>query len=137
MTPPANTYANFVSALAALEVSGVNRRYAYPPGSIENLPASFPMLPAGDEAPLTFGASGGNLTMRCQFIVVYKAQAQGKPEDDYPAVVALLDSLSAALRAAVGTICKGKLTWTARVGEASLGNVAYWAVIADVSGQSF
>jgi hypothetical protein len=130
------TYAEFVSGLAGLEIEGVTRQFDYPPPSLNkaDLPASFPLLPSGSEGALTFQAHGGWPTFKCELIIAYMPVAQSTQAENFAGAVALMDPVAEALRDAVGTFCKGKVTWDIRQTVVTVAGIDYWAVQATVVG---
>jgi hypothetical protein len=130
------SYADFVSGLAGLEITGVSRQYDHPPASINSadFPLSFPLLPSGSEGALTFQAHGGWPTFKCELIIVYQAVGQSRHDDNFTGTVALIDNVAEALRGAVGTFCKGKVTWDIRQTVVTVAGADYWAVQATVVG---
>lgn len=106
------TFAEFAADLTGMQVTGVQRVFTTPPEVLNSaqLPALFPMLPAGDQAPLTFGQSeyGGSRTL--DLWVPIRASGAGTLASYYPAMTAMMDSLDAALRALDATVAY-RLTW--------------------------
>lgn len=128
------TYADFVTNLGDLAVSGINRKYDAPPTSLNDLPAQWVQFPTGSEDALTFQAHGGWPTFTAQLIVAYESVVQSTQNANFTGTVAMMDAIAAKLQEAVGAIAKGKLTWSMRVGEVLVGELSYWAVIVDVTG---
>ena len=106
------TFAEFAGDLTGMTVTGVKRVFSSPPEALNSvqLPALFPMLPAGDQAPLTFGHGeyGGSRTL--ELWVPVKPSASSTLASCYPAMMAMMDSLDAALRALDATVAY-RLTW--------------------------
>lgn len=125
-----NTYSQFVSAVAALEIAGVPTRFSYPPASVAKTPCSFPMLPTGQEGALTIGANGGWPAQRVDLVVLYQAVAQSDPQANFEGCLTTMEAVSAALRAARFS----KLTWSMRQAVVTVAGVDYWAVVASVEG---
>jgi len=134
MTP--TTYASFVTAVSGLTITGVTRKYAYPPQSIgtADLPASFPLIPAGGDQPIIFN-QGGNLghVMRMDFVIAYEPTAQNTNQPNFTNTVTMMDSATTALRAMTRPT-QGAFSWTMRQGIVTIGNVEYWAVIVSLEG---
>ena len=128
------TYAQFVSALAAMNVTGVKRRYDAPPRQIStaDLPASYPRLPSGQEGPLTAQGQGGWPHFSAEYVILVEPVGQGQQAVNFASAVALIDNLSAAFRTAA--LAKGKNTWTIRQAAVAFSETtAFWAIIATVS----
>jgi len=130
------TYANFVSNLGDLSITGVTRAYDEPPTSLStaDLPALWVQFPVGEEGPLTFQAHGGWPTLRAQLVIAYEAVGQSTQAANFSGTVAMMDNIAKALHPAIGTVVKGKLTWTIRQGIVTVAGQDYWAVITDVEG---
>jgi len=127
------SYATFTAALAALSVTGVTRKFTYPPASVgtADLPAMYPALPRGLEGGFTFTGGGGWPQMFCDLIVLLEPVGQNTQSANYAATIAMVDNVSAALRAA--NIGRAKLNWeiTTNV-QVAVADSAYWAVITTV-----
>ncbi len=132
MTP--TTYASFVSAVAGLTITGVARKFTFPPPSTGDIPCSFPMIPAGGDDPIIFN-QGGNLghSMRMDFVVAYEATAQSTPDSNFNGCITMMDAATTALRAMTRPT-QGAFSWTMRQGIVTIGNVEYWAVIISLEG---
>jgi len=130
------TYADFVTNLGDLAVSGVTTLLDEPPLSLNtaDLPAQWVQLPEGDEGPLTVRTHGGWPVFRAQLIVALEPIAQETQSVNFAAAVDMMDNLSAALRPAIKTVCKGRMAWTVRVDVVEVAGHSYWATIADVEG---
>lgn len=130
------TYATYTAALAALSVSGVTRKYTEPPASIgtADLPAMWPSLPHGSETPLTFAGGGGWPVLVCDLVIAIEAVNQGTQAQNYAAMIAQLDYMNTALRAA--SIGRAKLSWTITANaQVQVADTTYWAVIATIEGR--
>lgn len=130
------TYANFVDALRDMTVTGIARKYESPPaGTIAtaDLPASFPMLPSGEETPLTLSGEGRHLMplMRCEMWYLFSPVAQGQANPNYEDTLGMMDHVAAALRSL--DVGKTRPNWTIEVAiyDASADATRpapYWAV---------
>ncbi len=129
------TYTAFTTALAALDVSGVARKYTEPPTSIGDLPCMWPGLPHGEERPLAFTGEGGWSSCICDLVIAVEAVGQNTQSANYASTMTAIDNLSAALRATT-TIGRAKLTWAISANvQVNVGGIPYWAVIATVEGR--
>ena len=130
------TYANFVTNLGDLSVTGVTRKRDEPPASLNtaDLPTMWVQFPIGEEGPITLAAHGGWPTFKAQLVVAYEAVGQNTQAANFSGTVAMMDNVASALRTAVGTVVKGKITWTIHQGSVTVAGNDYWAVIADVEG---
>ena len=127
------TYAAFVAYLAALTVSGVTRKFTYPPASLTtaDLPAQWPQLPKGEESALTFQTEGGWPTLTCDLVVALEPAAQDTQSANFTAATAMLDKISTALRGA--DIGRAPLEWRMEVAGVVVSGERYWAVVAHVT----
>lgn len=129
------SYAAFTTALAALSITGVKRKFTAPPASVDtaDLPAIWPGLPSAIEPQMTFATPGGWPAMKCDLVVALEPVVQNTQSANYAATVAMLDTLSGVLRTPANHIGRGPMTWTitANVQINVSGNL-YWAVIATV-----
>ena len=128
------TYVDFITNLGDLEVAGVHTRLDEPPASIDSadLPAQWVQFPSGEEDAYTFTAHGGWPTFKAQLIIAYEAISLSTQAANWKGTIALMDDIADTLRAAVGTVAKGKIIWALRVGEVTVGEHKYWAIIAEV-----
>lgn len=128
------SYAQFIAAVQALDVVGVNRKYPEPPQKFNSadLPCSFVWFPAGDNKPLTFGG-GNQLRARVlDFIIVY-ADATVTPDMPFTETVALMDAVETALSSL--RVGQSKPSWDIKsLLYQHTEDLRYWAVIATVSG---
>ena len=127
------TFTAFVTALANLSVTGVNRKYEYVPASLSDMPCQWPQIPTGENPLITFEGSGGWPVMRAELVVVVEAVAQNTQPGNFAATLAMMDNLSTALRGvAAGTLAKSKPTFAIRMAIVTVAQTDYWAAIATV-----
>lgn len=131
------TYADFVTDLGDLSITGVKRLYDEPPLSLNtaDLPSQWVQFPEGEENALTLGTHGGWPTFTAQLIIAYEAVAQSTQPSNWSGTVVLMDTVAAVLRNAVGTVAKGKLTWIINPVIVNVAGKDYWAVSAEVTGR--
>jgi hypothetical protein len=132
---PTATYAQFVTAVQALTVSGVNRKYTEPPQKFNSadLPCSFVWFPSGDNKPLTFGGGGEFKGRSLDFIVIY-AETAVTADMPFAATVAMMDAVETALNGL--SVGFSEPVWN--INSRLFNETAerrYWAVIATVSGK--
>lgn len=127
------TYASFLNGLRDLSVSGVTNLNE-PPASLASsaLPAKWVQLPEGTEPALTFGYNGGWTQFKADVVVAIVPNMQGTQNQNWTAAVAMLDTLTTALRGA--DVCLSELTWTMRQTGVAIGDAQYWAIVATVEG---
>lgn len=131
------TYTAFVTALSGLVVTGVTRRYTAPPASVStaDLPAQYPMLPTGDERPLTFAQGGmpGNVLMRCDLVIAFEPIAQGTHTSNFSGLLTLMDNARTAI-AGMTRPTDGPITCTFRMGIVTIAGGEYWALVIGFEG---
>jgi len=132
------TITAFTTALAGLTITGVTRKYTEPPASVNtaDFPISYPKRIEIVGEPLTFDYHGGWPTLRGDLIIIVNSTAQNTQEANYTLVQTLMDAADTTLRAAVGVIGKGPLTYSIRGGDTivNLAGTDYWAIIISVEG---
>ncbi len=130
------TYAQFVSALAGLTVTGVKRKFTSTPTQLStaDLPATYPRIPNASEGGLTAEGQGGWPTLTCDLVIVVEPMGQSRPSANFAATVSLIDNLNTALRGA--SLTKSKHSWTVRREGVNVdgGQTDYWALVATVTG---
>lgn len=130
------TYSEFVAGLANISVEGVKKVLSSPPTSLESgdLPTMWIGLPSGDSSPITFRANGGWPTLTCDIIIAVEPAGQDIQINNYDKTITILDNLSNALRSS--DIGRSALRWSISTNVTiNVSGVAYWAVIATVSGR--
>ena len=133
------TFTALVDSLEALTVTGVTKRYtAGPPAQLNSadLPAQWCDLPRGEERPAYAGAGGLDRTLTVDLRIAVEAVGQNLRINNWPAVVALMDSIATALRTWDQTTAPltGPCTWRSRLAVANIGGSDYWAVVTEISG---
>lgn len=137
MTP--TTLADFYMNLGNISITGVNRKFDYPPTALASpdLPAKWVQTPSAEEGPMTFGTHGGWPTLAGQLVIATASFSEGIQSQNYANVLAMSDAVLTALRSVDVTalnLGKARLTWTVSVGQVTVGGNPYWAVIADIQG---
>ena len=128
------TYTSFVGTLAALNVTAVSTRYAYPPQVIneDDLPIQYVRNPYGSEDSMTIQTAGGWPHIVCEIVIVTSPYMLDVSAADFAEMLTIMDNLSTALR---GTQpAKSPTTWEIRSEGVQIGMTFYWAVIATVRG---
>ena len=129
----------FVDALEAITVSNVKRAYTKgPPAKLEDadLPSQWVQFPSVSDEPFYYGVLGGWPTLRCQFVIAYEAVAQSTQGRNFDKTVDMIDSLDTAIRATTPTSSLSGLSWTVRQTVVTVAGVTYWAMVAEIEGQS-
>ena len=131
------TVAAFYTALNSLNVTGVTRRYAYEPNGIStaDMPAQWVRLPGNGLGIDSAFASASNDTSKersAELVIAVEAIGQETPGAATTALVAMADNLETALDGWDATR-PGYVNYTIAAGPVTVGQVAYWALIANVT----
>ena len=128
------TYAEFVTAVAGLSITGVNRQYTkeIDAAHTADLPVSFPRLPQGgtNEETMTTCTDDGK-TRSIELVILLEPVGQSTTPANFDATVAMADNVESAIDTAGNTIMPF-VTY-----DIAMNNTAvpgYWAVIATVTG---
>jgi len=133
------TYSTFITAIAGMTVSGVMRKYSEPPASINtaDLPCSYPDVPYGSDAVITFGVGamvGGQApNFVCNLVFPFEAVGQGTQGQNFSGLIALMDNIVTASRALTRPTA-GPMSFSLRTGIVSVSGNDYLAVIETWSG---
>lgn len=128
------TYTAYVTALEALTVSGVTRKFTQgQPNSLNtaDLPAQWVDLPRGESVPATC-AGDMTRTLTADLLIALEPVGQNQKPTNFDATVTMLDSLHTALDAAdlgADTIP----SWNSRLAIVTVNTIDYWAVITEVA----
>jgi hypothetical protein len=126
----------FVETLAALQVTGVKRRYKYPPLQLStaDLPASFVRPPNSDYDPMSICDDTAD-NMTCRLVIATEPTGQSTQPANYDLMLTMADNLNAAIKANYTDI-GALLTWTIAAQDAEpilIGGSAYWGVTATIT----
>lgn len=132
------TYTAFVTALAAMTVTGVTRKYTAPPASLgtADLPASFPMLASGNEVQLVFGngnVGGGQSNLICDLVFAIEPVGQGTQIQNFTAALTLIDAIVTASKALTRPTA-GPCAFNLKIGIVAVAGNDYWAIIESWTG---
>lgn len=124
--------AEVVTALASLEVAGVQRRTPHPPASLNaaDLPALWVQLPSSESGPPVVCTGERWPTLRVDVVAAVVPVAQSTAAESFAATLAMMDALAEALAAA--TIGPARLTWSIRQDVVAVAETVYWAAVATV-----
>lgn len=127
------TYRQVIDGVLALNVPGVKKVFPSPPAGLNtsDLPALWVQFPKGTESALTFGVNGGWTEFSLQLVIAFSPVSQGTQESNFDGTLAIIDNLTAALRA--GRTARGGMRWEISQGSVNVSGTDYWAVIADVT----
>lgn len=138
------SFYTFLSRLAAVTVSGVNRRYALAEGgpmslTTADLPAQWVTVPgiaawSGQEEPLCANQTEGARTHRAILVVAISPLTQDLVGANWVATVQMVDAVYDGLAAVYTTL--GKSLPTVQVvatPDIEVAGVKYWGVLATVS----
>jgi len=125
-------YVEVASALAALNVASVKRRFAHPPASLNaaDLPALWVQLPQGESGPPIVFTGERWPVLRVDVVIAVIPVAQSTVEASFAATLEMMDALAEALAAA--RVGPAPLTWSIRQDVVAVAEAAYWAVVATV-----
>ena len=128
------TYTEFYNNLKSLTVANIKTVYDSEPGTLvlDDLPAMWMQVPEGEEAPITFQAHGGWPTLSAAIVIAIDSVAHMDRERANVDSLMFMDNLTTALQAAGNSIAKGRVVWSIRKGEATLADLDFWAVQADI-----
>lgn len=128
------TYSAFLAALAALVVTGVTKRFTEPPAQLNSaqLPAQYVALPDGNANVATLTGSIDTLAVTAELRIAIEPLGQNTQNANWTKTVALLDATQAALVGAVDTLSLDE--WRIGVKVESIGDAAYWVIVATVTG---
>lgn len=128
------TYSSFLSALSSLVVTGVTKQFGEPPAQLNSaqLPAQYVALPDGNANVATLASNTDTLTITVELRIVIEPLGQNMQSANWTKTTALLDALQTAL---VGSVDALQLDeWRIGVQVASIGDAAYWVIVATVTG---
>lgn len=123
----------FVTGLGALQVAGVKSRRNFAPKSYNaaDLPLSYPRLPTPDASSVeSFMGEIGLRSVTAELVVVVEALALNMQPVNLATALALLDALHDTLTAHVEALQIDR--WEIRAEVDTLGEVAYWTLVASV-----
>ena len=130
------TYAQWVTGLAGLTVTGVVKKQAYPPQQVNDadLPLLFPRLPTGGNEVIALTGGMGLKEATAELVILTRPGLLSTQKTEFPILLGLLDAVETTLTAAVLTW--GLDRWSVRVEDITLGDGAtiYRAIIATVEG---
>ena len=136
--PTLPNWANWIAAIQALTVTGVDRHYDYPPESIDIADgvAAFPVLPSGTRGEQLSTCDNFGKSRSVGYVIIFEAAGQGTNEQNYAKTWALLDNLETALDG-LQTTTVNLIEYDLSVtGDYPIGNSNYWAIVASVTGRS-
>lgn len=131
-------YADFVTGLAALNVTGVTKKVESPPVQVNTaqLPMMFVRLPTGANQTALMTGSAGLKTATCELVILVEAQQQNTTPRNFALVLTLLDAMETALQAAAAADAVIE-NWNIRQDmEVTSETTFYWALVASVTGSA-
>ena len=128
------TYSAFLAGLAGLVVTGVTKRFSEPPAQLNNaqLPAQYVGLPSANTNVVTLTSLNDLLTVTAELRIAIEPLAQNMQSANWTKTVGLLDALQTALVANAAALALDE--WRIGVEVAAIGDVAYWVIVANVTG---
>ena len=135
--PTSITFREFVDALEAITVAGVERHFTRgPPTKLDQpmLPAKWVMNLQDTEAPLAFGNQGGNQTrISADIYIAVGPTVQNTQGANFDNAVDLMDALKTAIRAEGVCDYTRKLNFNTRLTVVAVAGIDYWMIICSVS----
>lgn len=133
--PVLTNNASFLSAIQAMNVTGVTRHYDEPPASVDIATgaAAFPTMPSGDRGEMITSCVAMSKSRNIGYVIIVEASGQGTQAQNYAKLAALMDALETSLDALTpGTF--NFLEYTIGTnGNYLIGDSAYWAIVADIT----
>ena len=129
------TYTQFVDAIQALTITGVNRKYEEPPRKFNtaDMPCSFCWFPSGDNNPLTLEGRTAAFRGRAADLIVVYATTEVTADAPFTDTIAMMDNVETALLTL--SVGQSKPTWTMRSQlYQETADRRYWAVVATIRG---
>ena len=136
--PALTNYANFLSAIQSMTVTGVDRHYDEPPASVDISAGecAFPTMPTGDRGDLVFSCIDSGKSRSIGYVIIVDGTEQGTQAQNYAKLATLMDNLETALDALTpGTFNFLDYTITT-TGNYPVGNSEYWAIVAEITVRS-
>lgn len=130
------TNAAWLDGIQAMTVTGVKRKYDYPPTSLStaDLPASWPLL-FDVNKQVVIGCNDLNKTRTCSFYIALEPIAQNRQAVNYEATITMLDNLETAIDAlTVMEFVDYRITAPFIINVAG---VEYWGVEANLTGSNY
>ena len=130
--------ANTHSTFAALNVTGVKRKYSYPPASVDLTegPAAFPIFGEANRGEQISTCINESKSHNLSYVVLVQATGQGTQSQNMSATITMMDNVATALDAlapnAFNFIDYG-VGWD---GNYPVSGSDYWAVIATITVRS-
>ncbi len=130
------TNAAWLAAIQAMTVTGVTRRYTYPPTSLatSDLPASWPNAFDIGRVSNVSTCVDLNKTRTCTYQIAIEPPPQNTQSANYEAAIALLDNLETALDAL--TIME-YVDYQIALSIITVGGQDYWGLEATLTGSNF
>lgn len=135
--PAVGSATKLIVALQSLSVAGVRNALAYPPESLNtaDLPAGFPALPSARLNEWTVSCREYNRITEVQYVVCYQPVGQSTNLENYPEIVFLMDTLTAALDALDGDTANF-IDYTLQATTYAVAGNDYWAIVANVTARN-
>lgn len=135
MTILVTSFTTLASELSSMSVAGVTRQYSEPPLSLNtaDLPASWPMLPSGDDEELVFCGHGGFPNRNLDMVYAFEAVGQSRQIENYAGTLTLIDAVETALCGLPNNFSKRGIAWTLNISIVAVAEITYWAVVASVA----
>lgn len=128
------TLAQWVTALAALDVVGVKREFASPPQQINaaDMPLSYPRLPANTDEVATFSGAMGLTAAEIELVIVICPAMLSSASVEFARTIALIDALRTTLVNATVSLGIDRFTIRQEKIIDAGSDTAYWGIVASV-----
>lgn len=126
------TNAEFIAAIQAMTVTGVDRHYDEPPASIDisDGECAFPLMPSTEQGDYVSTCINMSKARSVGYVIVVDGTGQGTQAQNYGKLAALMDNLETALDGLNQNFIQYSITTT---GDYLIGDSAYWAIVADIT----
>lgn len=130
------TNAQWMAAIQAMSVSGVTRRFTYPPTSLNtaDLPASWPQPFDVSRQGMVSTCDDLNRRRGCTYYVAIEPVPQNTQTANYEAMITMVDSLETAISAL--TVME-YVDFQIRTAIVTVAGIDYWALEVVMSGSNF
>jgi hypothetical protein len=129
------TATSFVGTLGGLTVTGVKKKYAFPPSQLDtaHMPCQFVRLPDSTTPIGTFSGAPQLDTVTAEIVIVIEPWAQSTNATSFALMLTMIDNLTAALKAEMAANQQIN-TWTISSRPTDVGTNEYWSLVATVEG---
>jgi len=130
------TNAAWLAAIQALAVTGVNKRFTFPPTSLNTaeLPASWPQPFGVDKNSIIISCDDLNKSRTCTYYVAIEPVPQNTQTANYEAMITMVDNMETAFDA---MSVMEYVMYTIRSIIVTVAGIDYWALEATLTGSNY